>query len=280
MRSAVRRQGVVLVAACVLSSPAVLAQSLLRTFTYDVSPRPVISVRNPYGKISVKPGTGNQVIATVACTDRVAVQGEQNGNMVRFSAQQVVAGQASTADYELQVPEEATIIVTSSSGSITVWNVTGDLVFESAESAVSIQGISHSHIHIKTLGGSVSVTNVSDSHLEVSTISGNVELRDIRRAVVSVHSGSGHIQFVGDPGGGLYEMKSHTGDIDVTLPVTASAGVSAKAVKGQVENSFPVEAKRRISLLPRHSSGLMHNSGPTASFVLNSYSGNIHARQH
>jgi Putative adhesin len=279
MRFPVTRHGLVLVAACVVSAQIVLAQTRQQAFTYAVSPKPVISVRNSYGKITVKPGTSAQVVANVTYTDKVAVQGGQNGNMIRLSSQQVVTGQAATADYELQVPEEATIIVTSSSGSIIARDVRGDLVFEAAESAVDIAGISHAHIHVKTLGGSVTVANVSDSHLDISTISGNVALRDISRAVVYVHSGSGRIQYDGDPGAGFYELKSHSGDIDVSLPATASVGVATKTCKGHIENGFPVEAKSRVSLLPKHSTSLMHSRGPAASFVLHSFSGNIRARQ-
>ena len=268
-----------LVTALAVATQIVSAQTRQQTFSYAVNPKPVISVRNSYGKIVVKPGTGNQVVANVTYSDKLSVQGEQNGNMVRIWSQQLESGQAATAQYEVQVPQEATIIVTSSSGSITARDVQGDLVFESAESAVDIGGISHAHIHVKTLGGSVSLSKITDSHLEVSTISGNVTLKEVSRTVVSVRSGSGRILYDGDPGSGVYELKSHSGDIDVVLPAIASAGVSTKVCKGHVENNFPLESKNRLKILPRHSSSLMHGQRPAASFVLRSFSGNIRARQ-
>src|SRR5207237_8165258 len=64
---------------------------------------------------------------------------------------------------------------------------------------------------------------------------------EVSGTVVQVNSSSGKIRYEGDfGGGGEYSFTSHTGDIDATAPTYASIDVTARSVKGQVDNDFPL----------------------------------------
>ena len=53
------------------------AQIKREVLAYNVSGRPVISIRNQYGRITVTPSTGGRVVATVVHSDAVAIQAHQ-----------------------------------------------------------------------------------------------------------------------------------------------------------------------------------------------------------
>jgi hypothetical protein len=73
---------------------------------------------------------------------------------------------------------------------------------------------------------------------------------------------------------------SHTGDIDATVPDDASFNVTARSVKGEVENEFPFQETKSRPSLPEKASALVGKAGEAASkVVLRTFSGKIRLKK-
>ena len=140
---------------------------------------------------------------------------------------------------------------------------------------MDVRGISNAHIHVKTQNGPISLSNVLESHVEVTTISGDVNLQDVSRSFVSVRSGTGKIKYKGEPGLGVYALTSHSGDIEVSLPTSASVQVTARSVKGRIDNGFRVQPKTSINSTPGREKSFLGGPASAASLRVHSFSGNI-----
>jgi len=262
-----------LIAACVTA----IADNKQEQFSYTVGPKPIISIRNQYGRIRVTPSSNNRVVATVLHSDKVDVQHRQSGNRIVLGSRlhNATSHETHSADYQVLVPTDAFVMLNSSAGSLSAQNLKGDLVLEGATGLVDVRGTSNAHIHVRTLNGPISLSDIIDSHVEVTTISGDVNLQDVTRSFVSVRSGAGTIKYNGEPGLGVYALTSHSGDIEVSLPTSASVRVTAKSVKGRIDNGFPVQPKTSINFRPGREKSFLGGPASAASLTVRSFSGNI-----
>src|SRR5215469_7396541 len=105
---------------------------------YNVSARPVISIRNQYGRITVTPSNGGRIVATVTHSDAVAIEGQQTENHVELiTGSQISSGaKADNVDYQVLVPGDACVILSTAAGSLSAENLEGDLVFEVTTASV------------------------------------------------------------------------------------------------------------------------------------------------
>jgi len=264
---------VFLIAACVTA----VAENKQEQFSYTVGPKPIISITNQHGRIRVTPSSNNRVVATVLHSDTVEVQQQQSGNRIVLGSRlrNGTGHETDSADYQVLVPTDAFVMLHSSAGSLSAQNLGGDLVFEGATASVDVRGISNAHIHVKTQNGPISLSNVLESHVEVTTISGDVNLQDVSRSFVSVRSGTGKIKYKGEPGLGVYALTSHSGDIEVSLPTSASVQVTARSVKGRIDNGFRVQPKTSINSTPGREKSFLGGPASAASLRVHSFSGNI-----
>src|SRR5215468_1932846 len=97
----------------VLASVAASAQIKREVFAYEVNARPVISIRNQYGRITVTPSSLDRVVATVVHSDAVEILHQQNENGVEItSGSQISTGaKADNVDYQVLVPADACVIL-------------------------------------------------------------------------------------------------------------------------------------------------------------------------
>jgi len=262
----------------VLASVAASAQIKREVLAYNVNARPVISIRNQYGRITVTPAIGERIVATVTHSDAVAIQGQQIDNRVELvTGSQISSGaKADNVDYQVLVPADACVILSTAAGSLSAENLEGDLVFEGTTASVDAHLIHNAHVHVKTLSGPISLRQVTDGHVDVTTSSGDVLLQDVTGPMVEVHSATGHIRYSGNPGDGFYKLVTGTGNIDVALVSGGLTHFKARSVKGRVDNQIlparPVLASSFASsktLLPQGA----------AAFELHSFRGNISMRE-
>jgi DUF4097 and DUF4098 domain-containing protein YvlB len=272
MRSCIRPAPLTL--CIVLVSVAASAQIKREVLAYNVNARPVISIRNQYGRITVTPSNGARIIATVTHSDAVAIQAQQIENRVELvTGSQISSGaKADNVDYQVLVPADACVILSTAAGSLSAENLEGDLVFEGTTASVDAHLIHNAHVHVKTLSGPISLRQVTDGHVDVTTSSGDVLLQDVTGPMIEVHSATGHIRYSGDPGEGFYKLVTGTGNIDVALVSGGLTHFKARSVKGRVDNQIlpahPVIASGFTSsktLLPQGA----------AAFELHSFRGNI-----
>ena len=117
MESAQRAAQLVTVA--ILATTICASAEVRKEFRFTVGPRAVISVTNQYGPISVKPGSGNQVVVTaILHSDRAEIDQSQSGNRVDIVSHLFFEATADTGriDYEFTVPTDASVTLRSSTG--------------------------------------------------------------------------------------------------------------------------------------------------------------------
>ena len=281
MESFQRATVVALILVTCLASAA-LAETK-KEFRFTVGPKANISVDNQYGAISVKPGSGNQVVITATQhSDKTEVDNQQRGNRIEI-ASHLLAGadqQNGRGDYELLIPPDATLSLHSLTGPLSADSLQGDLTLEGADAVVDVHNVSNGHVHVRTMGGSIALSDIRNGHVEISSISGAVTLKSVTGPVVQADSGSGKIFYDGDFGsGGDYKLTTHTGDIEAIVPSNTSADFSAHSIVGKVQNDLALE--------PRHSRysfeegrAFFGTVGKAASkVVLHSFSGKIRLKQ-
>jgi DUF4097 and DUF4098 domain-containing protein YvlB len=230
------RLALLIVAACVAAS----AQIKREVFAYKVTPHPVISIRNQYGRITVTPSSVDRVVATVVHSDAVEILQQQNQNRIEISTgSQVATGaKADNVDYQVLVPSDACVILSTAAGSLSAENLEGDLIFEGSTASVDARALRNAHIHVKTLSGPITLQEITGGYVDVTTASGEVSLQDVSGPMVEVRSGTGRIRYLGDPKQGLYKLISASGNIDVAVPFAGLAHFKARSVKGKVDHQI------------------------------------------
>jgi DUF4097 and DUF4098 domain-containing protein YvlB len=254
-----------------------------KEYRFTVGSKAHVSVDTQYGAISVKPGSGNEVVVTaILKSGSVEVDQQQHGDRIEVASHllQGADQQSGQVDYEVLIPSDATLNLHSSTGPLSVERLQGDLTLEGTDAVVNVRNVQNGHVHIRTMRGPITLTDVRNGHVEIASISGEVHLKSVAGPLVQANTGSGKISYDGDFGSsGDYKFTTHTGDIEAWAPADVSADFSAHSVVGQVQNDF--------TLQPRHSRFSMEAGrsffgtvGKAASeVVLRSFSGKIRLKQ-
>ncbi|HET9407142.1 MAG TPA: DUF4097 family beta strand repeat-containing protein [Candidatus Sulfotelmatobacter sp.] len=277
-------RGTIGIVAVVTFSVGVLGAETHKEFRYNVGPKAGISVSNPYGSITVRPSTGNTVVVNaVLHSDRVEVDNSQTGNRVDVQSHLLQGADAESGrvDYDVLVPADASITLHSSTGPLHAEKLHGDVTLEGTDATMDVRDINDAHVHVKTLNGPVTLSNIHDGHVEIDSLSGEVTLKSVTGRLVQVNSTSGKISYIGDFGSsGEYRLTSHSGDIDATVPETTSADVSARSVRGEVQDDVPLAPKSHIPYAIKQGSAFVGTMGKAASsVVLRTFSGRIHLKK-
>jgi DUF4097 and DUF4098 domain-containing protein YvlB len=255
-----------------------------KEFRFTVGPHANVTVMNQFGPISLKPGSGNLVIVTATThSDKVEVDQSQMGNRIDIESHLLEGATEETGqvDYEVIAPPDASVNMHSATGLLHAERMRGDLTMEGTNPTIDVRDITKAHVHVRTLKGPVTLTNIREGHVEVTSVSGDIQLNSVAGPLVQVSSTGGKISYNGDFGsGGDYSLISHTGDIEAAIPSDASVDVSARSVKGAVENDFAMQPKahsRYPSVQGRSFVGTMGKAA--SSVVLRTFSGKIRLKQ-
>ncbi len=246
---------------------------------FKVDARPVVTIHNPNGTITVRAWTKQDVMVVAKrATDQVAVDSEQNGNRVEVTTRQVSTTAAPDdlrADLEISVPEDAELQIHNDSGGVNVTNVLGDMNVETIAAGVDIEDAA-GYLTVKTVGGSFQCVRCA-GRLEVSSISGNFRLIDLRSSYVRAQTSEGNITFNGQflPSA-TYILKNYNGVIEVRFSPGDSFDLSATSLKGRVHNEAKLVPSSHHHFLPKVGNALFGslNSG-RARVELNSFDGTI-----
>ncbi len=277
------QRAVQLVSVAILATAICASAEIRKEYRFTVGPGAAVSITNQYGPISVKPGPGNQVVVTaILHSERAEIDQSQSGNRVDIVSHLFFEATPDTGrvDYEVLVPADASVNLRSSTGPLRTEGLHGDVSMEGSQSNMDVLGVSDAHVHIKTLNGLVTLTNIHNGHVEVTSVSGDVVLHSVSGPLVQVNSTSGKIHYDGDFGnGGEYYLASHTGDIEASAPNDASIDVTARSVRGQVENDFLLEPKHTPFVVKAGSAFAGTMNKAASSVRLFSFSGKIHLKK-
>jgi DUF4097 and DUF4098 domain-containing protein YvlB len=258
----------VLVIACAVAAAA----AEKKEFKYTVGPKASITINNQFGPVSVKPSSGNQVVITaILQSNKVEVDDTKMGDRLELKSHLLQGGNHENAsvEYEALVPADASVSIRSTNGPLRAEHLHGDLTLEGDTATMEVHDISDAHVHVNSLNGPITLTNIRNGHVEISSVGGPVTLNSVNGPLVSVMSTRGKIQYDGDFGtAGDYKLTSHSGDIEAIIPANASFDVTAKSMRGDVQNDFPLQPKKHITFLPEKGRSFVGTAGKAASSVL------------
>jgi len=270
--------------AVTLVACATFAADTQKEFRYNVGSGATLNVVNEFGAVTVRPSGSRQVVIGVTLhSDKVEVDSTQTFN--RIEAHTHLLGKPSESeaqvDYDIQVPPNIMLTVRAAGGPIRVEKLRSDMTLEGDTAQVTVQDCSNAHVHIRTVTGPVTLSNIGNGHVEVTSVNGDVQLTSVNGPKVSVNTTKGNIRYKGDfAGGGDYSFNSHAGDIEVSLPTSASVDLSARSVAGTVEQDFPLHQKSHLAFQPNPGRSFAGTSNTGASSVqLRSFSGKIRVKK-
>jgi DUF4097 and DUF4098 domain-containing protein YvlB len=218
-----------------LCASSAFAQRIEKRFKVDS--RPVITIHNPDGIITVRAWSKHEVmvVANRASND-IELEIEQTGNRVDVMTHQMsdtIAPAAMHADYEISVPEDAELQIHDDAGNVSVANVLGDMNVETVAAGVNLQDAA-GYLTVKTVGGSFQCIRCA-GRIEVTSISGSFKFIDLRSYHVRAQTSKGSISFDGEflPNGN-YSLKNYSGDIVVRYAPADSFDLSATSYRGKV----------------------------------------------
>jgi DUF4097 and DUF4098 domain-containing protein YvlB len=221
-------------------------------------------------------------VTAILHSDKAEIDQSQSGNRVDILSHLFFEATPETGrvDYEVLVPADASVTLRSTTGPLRAEGLHGDVSLEGSQANMDVLEISDAHVHIKTLKGLVTLTNIHNGHVEVTSVSGDVVLHSVSGPLVQVNSTSGKIRYDGDFGNsGEYYLASHTGDIEASAPNDASIDVTARSVRGQVENDFLLEPKHTPFVVKAGSAFAGTMNKAASSVKLFSFSGKIHLKK-
>ncbi len=269
--------GVLVPSLLLLSALPASADKIQRHFKVDA--RPVVTIHNPNGAITVRAWTKSEVmVVATRATDQVVVDTEQTGNRVDIITRQIsqsASPESTRADYEISVPEDAELQIHDDSGGVNVSNVLGDMNVETIAADVDMADVA-GYLTVKTVGGSFQCARCA-GRLEVSSITGHFRLIDLRSMYVRAQTSDGNILFTGQflPNS-TYRLKNYNGVIEVRFSPEDSFDLSATSLKGKVHNEAKLVPPSHHRFIPRFGNGLFgsYNSG-RAMVELSSFDGTI-----
>ncbi len=256
--------------------------------TIDTTDSPQVSLTNLRGQVSVRGWVRNQVhFLCVTVSPRVEVDTDvmpKTGRAERIVLathvlDPMISGADETADCALEVPTGASLEIRNRQGTVQIEKLQGQHAWvESADGRITAMDVA-SHLTVRSLGGDIELMRPT-GRTEAYTITGNIRLLDPESKNLRANSNSGKITYRGDfVPAGEYVLSTYSGEIEVLCPFSASFELSAKTVKGKLENTFSLTPKRHASTPFASSNSLLgtHNAG-SATVELTSFSGRIRVR--
>jgi len=268
---------------------AIIAGSTRLERTFDTTRTPQIILSNLRGQIVVRGWDKAQVHA--ACTTaspRVEVDTEalprtgaaERVQFVTHVLDPLVTGNEETTDCTLDVPMGASVEIRNRQGGVQIEKLQGQHTWvESADGKISATDVT-GHLVARSLGGDIDITRPS-GRVEAYSITGSLRFVNPASKNLRADTKAGHISYQGDfVPAGEYILSTHSGDIELICPPSASFELDARTVKGKLDNQFTLAPRQHVALplSPANSLFGTHRTGD-ATVELTSFSGTIRVRQ-
>jgi DUF4097 and DUF4098 domain-containing protein YvlB len=273
----------------VLSGTLVAAEGNRSEKTFEAATNPRITVTNMTGQILVRGWDKAQVhVVYSVMSPHVEVDTEvipPNGpaDKIHFATHlldPLVSGKDQTADYSLDVPTGTNLEIRNPQGSVRIEKFQGDdTTVESVGGAILVSDFA-GHLFVRSVGGNIDVIRAS-GRVEAYSITGDLHFVSPTTSKLRGSTTSGRILFEGDfADGGDYSLSAYSGDMEILCPPSASFELSAKTVRGKLENEMPMTIRHR-SATPVSSANSFFGTHLTgkATVTLKSFSGTIRIRQ-
>ncbi len=271
-------------AATILAGTAWSASATKIEKHFQVTGRPVVTVKNANGRVEVKSWNKQEVMVSANQIGKNAeVDTEQAGSRIEVNTRALddsAHGADMQVDYQIFAPEETWLTVRTDFGSIVVESIHGDLTFETIAADVNLKSVG-GVIEVNTADGSVVCSMCDGSRFKAESVRGSVQLIQPIMDTIRVHTTAGNILFDGDfLHHGVYSLKSDTGNTEVRFGPASSFDLSARSERGSVISQINLEpdkhGKRKASSAPKFGKAIAGTVGTgNAKVELSSFSGTI-----
>ena len=238
--------------------------------TFKVGSGASLDVSNLSGDVIVIGVSGDQI--TVVATKRArGSEAKQALNDINIAMRQTAdrvevrtefgrRDSEAEVDYKVEMPTDASLIVRTISGDISVSNVHGDVQVDSTSGDVQASGTPRL-AHLATVSGDVRMDDAGTPDtftggtvsgdfvarelkaraVEITTVSGDVTLTSITCDRAQIKTVNGSVGYTGPLAkGGRYELNSHSGDVSLWLVGDAGFELTAKTFNGDVRADVPI----------------------------------------
>jgi DUF4097 and DUF4098 domain-containing protein YvlB len=194
-----------------------------------------------------------------------------------------------SVDYKLWIPAAASIDVRSVSGDVDLGAlggtvkakvVSGSIGLVKAAAGAELTTVSGDvmvkditgNAFLKTVSGDIEAARIKGS-VEAESVSGGIDLGEVSGAAsVSAKTVSGNVTYKGViEAKGRYSLKSHSGDVRMTIPADSAFSFEAETFSGDIDSDFKIEISGKIS--KREIRGTINGGG--AEVRLATFSGSI-----
>jgi hypothetical protein len=193
-------------------------------------------------------------------------------------------------DYEITAPADTKVRTHSGSGDQAIEGLQASLDLESGSGDMRLRDLNGA-VHLHTGSGDVEAREVAGT-FTAEAGSGNIRL-DAKGGDVHVHTGSGNVELRGISGGlqaetgsgdvsvvgvqtGAWEIRAHSGNVDLELPNDAAFDLDASTGSGEVIVGRPVTMiiQGRLQEARRSVNGKVGGGGPR--LTIHTGSGDVH----
>jgi DUF4097 and DUF4098 domain-containing protein YvlB len=204
-----------------------------------------------------------------------------------------------SVDYTVTAPAGTRVSASSISGKVKITDIKGDITASTISGDLRISGASridaaHSisgtieindaktdgGIDASTISGDVRLHHITARRVNGGTISGDVQLEDVAADAIGAHTMNGEITFSGTLARrGRYELKTHSGDVRLTLAGGTGFEVDANSFSGDIRSDFQITTHGTSDTSGRRGSHRSHMQGTfgdgSAVLDITTFSGSI-----
>lgn len=217
----------------------------IRDFTLSGNTPPKLIVNNDVGSVDVQPANNLhnvhvKVTKSQGNASDIQTNYTQSGNTVTITIKRTNTNSTAKADAEITVPTKSDLQLQNGTGDISVTGIEGQMSLTNGT-------------------GSIKTTQVK--------LTNNSQLQ----------TGTGDVNVSGSIGSGNYQFQSSTGNVDVSLPSTASFRVNATTNVGNIASDFS-NIQVQQNMVGASASGSV-GSAPAATITLTTATGSINLKQ-
>jgi DUF4097 and DUF4098 domain-containing protein YvlB len=281
------------------------------TRSFPVGKGATLMLSNISGNIQIVPGSATSIEVEAlthawgqnaeAAKQRLAdavIETYASGNRVEVRVEHGQRRDARGVDVEfnVKVPGDASVDLRTVSGDVRVTNVKGELRVQAISGNVVLEGTAKIGI-VKTVSGDLTINNGgSDQQISLSTVNGDLQVQTLTARAIDLDTINGDVRIAGWSGdrahirsldgdldvqaslakGGRYEIESHSGNINLSLPEQPGFELEANTFNGRIRIDFPIRSEGPIRDSDRGPRSVRGTYGDASSSLrLQTFNGNL-----
>lgn len=213
-----------------------------------------------------------------ADAESVDISGDDNAWKIRVRpAANNATDTDATSELTIRIPAGTSLEVTTIEGRLELDGLSPDLVrIETVSADVRGQRLAANRVHIESISGRLGIADSRAEEVRVRSLSGDIELRQVQGriharsvagnidleqidlAALDAEVVSGRVQARINPRpGALIRARSHTGALDLVLPMQTGLDLHASSHSGDINSEFggQMESRNGLNRRLRHRNG-------------------------